>query len=205
MPPIDSDLIAASSVKAYFHDAFAAASRNQAVAVDDMTAAYVINLLSAYSTTSTLKPVSDEHGAVQALALLYAQANDAESEQERNHSLQRLGDIALFIAGIFTDSLSRKAVDIDYYIGMGENAYSSLYVSLQKRSDRFSRSELFAELGAKFSTLVDVLSEVSERSGLKSNKDTLRTYELWQRSGSARAHKQLRRMGIIPLTPTAVH
>ena len=47
--------------------------------------------------------------------------------------------------------------------------------------------------------LVDVLGEISEMSGLKSNTDTLRAYELWLKTGSVRAHRQLLRNGIHPI------
>ena len=60
-------------------------------------------------------------------------------------------------------------------------------------------SAVFAELSSKFPQLVDVLTEISEMSGLKSRSDLLRTYELWQKTGSERARKQLRRAGIVPL------
>ena len=89
---------------------------------------------------------------------------------------------------------------MDYYIGMGEAAYSSLYECLRRGGSRFSRDQLFAELGRQFATLVDVLTEISEMSGLKSNTDLLRTYEIWMKTGSARARRQLQRSGIHPLS-----
>lgn len=198
MTALDTSLIAATSVKSYFHDAFAAAARNQDVSLDDMTSAYVVNLLTAYLRTNALAPVSDDGAHHRALAELYAEALDAEKPEARNQALQRLGDIALFVAGIFTDSLNRKLVDVDYYIGMGENAYISLHVAMQQRADRFARSELFEQLGENFAVLVDVLAEISEMSGMKSNADVLRTYEIWRRSGSERAARQLKRCGIVP-------
>ncbi len=199
MTSLDSTLIATTSIRGYFHEAFTSAVRNQDVDVDDMTSAYVINLLTYYSHSSALKPVSDEGKHHKALASIYAEAIAAESSEQRNLALQQLGDIALFVAGIFTDSLNRKLVDVDYYIGMGETAYGSLYESMQQRSDRFARSALFEELRRKFSVLVDVLCEISETSGLKSNADVLRTYEIWLRSGSRRAARQLERSGIHPI------
>ncbi len=36
------------------------------------------------------------------------------------------GDLSLFISGFFIESLATKAVDIDYYVYMGESAYGSL-------------------------------------------------------------------------------
>lgn len=208
MATSDSGLITTGSVRAYFHEALDNASRNQAVDLRDSIAAYLVNLLESYSRTTALLAVSDEGKHHKPLAMIYADAQDARSPEQRHHALRELGDLALFIAGIFTDSLNRKLVDVDYYIGMGEAAYSSLHDSLRQYGDRFSRCELFEELGREFATLVDVLTEISEMSGLKSNSDLLRTYEIWQRTGSERAQRQLIRSGIHPLrrdAPVALH
>ncbi|MGR8919659.1 MAG: hypothetical protein ACU85V_08570 [Gammaproteobacteria bacterium] len=194
-----ANVIAATSIRAYFHDAFSSASRNQDVTLDEMTAAYVINLLTTYSHSSALRAVSDEGAHHKPLAAIYAEALAADGPEQRSTTFQQLGDIALFIAGIFTDSLNRKLVDVDYYIGMGESAYASVHDTLSQRADRFARVELFDELRRKFAALVDVLAEISENSGLKSNADLLRTYEIWMRTGSERARRQLERSGVVPL------
>ncbi|MEQ8230641.1 MAG: hypothetical protein RLW61_22120 [Gammaproteobacteria bacterium] len=205
MTTIDSSLITTTSMRAYFSDALAAATRNQDVALKDATAAYVINLLTAYCPASALAAVSDEGKHHRPLAAIYAEALDAEHPEQRNLALQRLGDLALFVAGIFTDSLNRKLVDVDYYIGMGETAYGHLYEAMQRRQDRFARVDLFEELCAKFAALVDVLGEVSEMSGMKSDADVLRTYEIWLRTGSERARRALERSGIVPLAGGGMH
>ena len=45
---------------------------------------------------------------------------------EQRARLRYLGDFSLFTSGFFSDSLSRRAVDVDYYVSMGEFAYGSL-------------------------------------------------------------------------------
>ena len=199
MTALDASLITTTSVRAYFCAALSTAARNQDVALEDDTAAYVVNLLTTYCDADALSAVSDAGKHHKALAQIYAEAVAAEGQMQRAQALQRLGDLALFIAGIFTDSLRRKLVDVDYYIGMGETAYGHLHESLQRRQDRFARVALFAELQRQFAPLVDLLAEVSETSGLKSNGDTLRAYEVWMRTGSTRARRQLERAGIVPL------
>ena len=203
MTAIDSSLITATSVREYFSGALGAAARNQDLTLQDATSAYVINLLTEYCHTTALAAVSDEGAHHKALASIYAEAVEADSPEQRNQALKHLGDVALFVAGIFTDSLNRKLVDVDYYIGMGETAYGHLHEAMQRRRDRFARTALFEELCAKFPALVDVLGEVSEMSGMKSNADVLRTYEIWLRTGSERARRQLERCGIVPLSASS--
>lgn len=203
MTTVDSSLIHTVSVREHFSEALRAAARNQDVALNDGTSAYVVNLLTDYCEASALAAVSDEHRQLKPLATLYGEALEASSAEQRRLTLRRLGDLALFIAGVFSDSLHRKLVDVDYYIGMGEAAYSSLHDSFRSERQARALGSVFAELGAKFPALVDVLAEISEMSGLKSSSTLMRNYELWIKTGSARAHRQLLRAGIHPLRPNA--
>lgn len=199
MAPVETNLITAISVREHFCTALETATRNQDVALNESTSAYVVNLLTEYCSANALREVSDGGRHIRPLALIYADALEAEHPEQRRRALQKLGDLALFIAGIFTDSLARRAVDVDYYIGMGVSAYGYLHESLQRSARAAAIAGLFAELEHKFGALVDVLGEISEMSGLKSNSDTLRTYELWLKTGSVRARRQLVRSGIHPI------
>jgi len=50
---------------------------------------------------------------------------------------------------------------------------------------------------------VDALNEVSEMSWRNSDRDVLRLYELWLKTGSPRAHGLLRQLGVAPaMVPT---
>jgi hypothetical protein len=54
-------------------------------------------------------------------------------------------------------------------------------------------------LSDKFARFVDVLAEVGEQSGLSSQTDIMRLYEIWLRTGSRRAAERLRKLGIEPV------
>jgi hypothetical protein len=58
--------------------------------------------------------------------------------------------------------------------------------------------DVFDELSDKFTTFVDVLGEVSERTSLSSNSDVLRLYERWLRTRSRRSGDLLAARGIVP-------
>lgn len=199
MTTVDSALITSMGVREHFRDALETAAHNQDVALDEMTFVYVVNLLTAYSDSRALREVCDEGRHIKPLALIYADAVEAPTAERRNRALQKLGDIALFISGLFTESLSRRAVDVDYYIGMGEAAYGTLHDSIQTSAHAFMSADVFDDLCRQFGVLVDLLGEIGEMSGLQSNTDVLRTYEIWMRTGSERAAKQLRRSGVHPI------
>ena len=76
---------------------------------------------------------------------------------------------------------------------MGEYAYGSL-----SRSDDETFVDVFAELADKFVAFTDVLSDISERTGLTSDSDVLRLYEKWLRTRSPRDGQRLVDRGILP-------
>jgi hypothetical protein len=84
-------------------------------------------------------------------------------------------------------------VDVDYYMQLGECAYSSL-----ARQGDAALGEVFDELSARFPAFVDVLGEVSEQTALASNMDLLRLYEKWLRTKSRRSGDLLVARGIVP-------
>lgn len=192
-------LITNTSIKEFFHDSVNQAISNQHIEVSAETVFYLVNLLTVYSRSEHLFDKTENGIDLKPLALIYADAVNQSNTLERARLLQRLGDTALFIAGVFTGSLNRKVVDVDYYIAMGGNAYSTVSETLRGAYNNGSVKSLFDELTEKFTEFVDVLNEVSENANLSTNSDILRLYEIWIRTGSKRAAGQLRRLGIEPV------
>ena len=183
----------------YFYDSVNAAVTRQCVEVDPHAAHYVVNLLTIFSRSNELYEEHAEHYGLRPLALMLAEAANAERTDHRNYLLQRIGDVALFIAGFFADGLAGKAVDVDYYIYMGGNAYGSLSEELRGTFRGRSFAPVYRELAAKFQVLVDVLNEVADGARENSDVDLLRAYELWLKTGSRRAEALLRQSGVEPL------
>lgn len=190
--------ITATDVRDYFRESVSLALTNQQIEAHEETVHYVVNLLSSFTRADRLYRCTPEGLELEPLAVIYAEALEAASPDERNRALRRLGDLALFIAGVFTDSLNRKLVDVDYFVAMGGNAYSHLSEVVRGTARGRLFGDVFGELAAKFQDFVDVLGEVSERNNLSSNKDIMRLYEVWVRTGSKRAARILRKHGIEP-------
>ena len=196
----DTDkLITNTSIQEYFHESVNEAIANQHIDASAETAYYLVNMLTVFTRSEHLFERGDNGVDLKPLALIYADAVNEPNLVERTRLLQKLGDTALFIAGVFADSLNRKLVDVDYYIAMGGNAYSTVSDILRGAYQNGTTKLLFEELTEKFTAFVDVLNEVSEKSNLSSNGDILRLYEIWMRTGSKRAEAQLRRKGIQPV------
>jgi hypothetical protein len=179
-----SDVFRRESAIEYFKGLVEGALANQHVNAGELTAFYVVRLLTGFvqrSAESDLEP----------LALKLAAALESGGQQQRA-ALKQIGDVSLFVSGFFSDSLRRRLVDVDYYVSIGGYAYNALS---RCESDTFS--PVFAELADRFVTFVDVLTEVSERTSCTSNTDLLRLYERWLKTGSTRSGQLLVERGVV--------
>jgi hypothetical protein len=192
-------LVAVSSLREFFRDAFHAASARQHLDIDEQAEAYVVNLLTMFARADALYERTPEGLRIKPLAHMLAEALDAPNAMLRQRSLQRLGDVSLFVAGFFARSFARKLIDIDYHIAMGGNAYSSLADTMQRSLSGRCVAAIYAQLAEKFQRLVDALNEISEMSYCHSDADILRLYEIWMKTGSRRAHGLLTQLGVRPV------
>lgn len=187
------------TIKEHFHESLGTALTSLKVNAEVETVHYLVNLLERFSKADTLFAMTPEGPQTPVLAFLYGQALEAKDLQTRFSILQRLGDVAMMISGIFPGSLGRKLVDVDYYIGMGESAYSSLSDMAERARNMRPLKRIYEELSENFKAFVDVLGEVAETSRLNTSMDTLRLYEIWAKTGSPRTGDKLRQLGIEPV------
>lgn len=192
-----------ANLKEFFRDALHDALTHQHIAVEDQTEHYVVNLLTLFADADALYERDPQQPGQRArlkpLVVMLGEALEAPTQEARFRGLQRLGDVSLFIAGFFSAGFARKLVDIDYHIAMGGRAYGTLAQTCPARGRTLR--QVFAELATKFTPMVDALNEISESSYQHSDRDRLRLYELWAKTGSERSRTLLRKLGLEP-TPT---
>jgi len=201
-PSDDSSAIAVVNLREFFHDSVQQALKHQHVDVEDQTEHYVVNVLTMFARSEALYDNDQQTVGLPPLANLLAAALDAPTADQRNQLLQRLGDVSLFVAGFFSHSFARKLVDVDYHIAMGGRAYSSLADSIRSPRGRAIAS-VFSELASKFQRMVDVLNDVAEMARPATDKDVLRLYEIWLKTGSPRARRLLSQLGVEPVAVNA--
>ena len=89
---------------------------------------------------------------------------------------------------------NRSLVDIDYYVGIGQTAYSQLARSFNIGGG--SLTDIYAELAEKFPRFVDVLAEVRKRTDF-ATPDVGKLYEMWLRTRDEWIEKKLRALGVL--------
>jgi hypothetical protein len=187
-----------ANLREFFRDTLQSVLRRQHLSVEDQTEHYVVNLLTLFARSEALYECTPDGLRLKPLVAMLCDALAAPAgTSERHRTLQRLGDVSLFIAGCFAGSFARKLIDVDYHIAMGGRAYGTLAHATAYGRGR-ALAAVFAELSAKFQRLVDALNEVSEGAGARSDSDILRLYEIWLKTGSERCYARLRRLGVDP-------
>jgi hypothetical protein len=194
-----------ASLEEFFRDSVDQAMQRQGLQADDQTSHYVVNLLTLYSRAEALYEKTQAGLGLKPLALMLAEAADTPNVQERVFALQRIGDVSLFIAGFFADSLARHIVDIDYYIYMGGGAYDTLSQQVRGTPKGRAFGPVFSELAFKFKDFVDVLNDVRAVATSNDDQDVLRLYEIWLRTGSKRVENLLRDLGVEPNATVVTH
>jgi hypothetical protein len=172
--------------EAFFHELVTKALSRQNIATQPETEFYLVNLLNQFMVADRLYE--------EPLAFMVKEALEHPEPTGQAKLFRRLGDVSLYTAGFFQDSLNRKLVDVDYYIDMGGKAYQQAAV----RCPEDALKSICCELADRFSQFVDVLAEISDETTPKNEKNLLRLYEMWLRTRSERAAKQLQEAGILP-------
>lgn len=189
-----SDLVVRSTLKEFFKLLLEEVISRQKVTLAQVTEHYVVNLLSEFAAAEKL--FSEEWGGKkdhEPLAILYHRALQADRDQ-KIRTLRRLGDLSLYKAGFFADSLRDSPVGADYYIQMGGSAYGQV-ASL---SPAGGFATVYQELHEKFRALVEVLEEIAARGLAASGPEgTMKVFESWARTGNGRLERVLVEAGMV--------
>lgn len=182
-----------ASVELYFHEVLTAALSAENVRVKDATEYYLVQLLCNYTSA----PLDAEP-----LGIKLAQAAEAEPLL-RVRLLQQVGDTALATSGLFEESLSRRTISAEYYVGLGRAAYAQLATTPRLLSTLLR--DACDELAERFPHLVSVLLCVRGSINLCVPADVATLYERWLATGSRFLEQRLRSSGVLIPRPGTSH
>ena len=109
-------LITDVNPQVFFQEALQDANSKHHLSTCHETTLYLSNLLTVFIQAEQLFAQTEDGLMLKALARMYAEAADARSFNERDSSLHHLGDVALFISGLFPQSLSRSLMATQFKI-----------------------------------------------------------------------------------------
>ena len=180
------DVTLAASVDEFFHEVVADALSAVDLDASEPAGWYLVGLLGEFTKTR----LTDE-------PLGMKLATPATSPEQRVRTLKEVGDTSLYVAGFFAESLTRSLIDVEYYVGIGQTAYTQLARSLGPKK---TIGEVYEELAAKFPQFVDVLAQVRKRvtiAELNATSDIGRLYDIWLRTRDEWVEKKLKQAGLL--------
>ena len=175
----------------FFRELLQSAMRTQAVRSSEEMEFYLVKLLETFAH-------AERDWFDRPLALDYLESFHSPLPH-RYGKLKRVGDTALFVSGLFMESLHRKLVSSDYYMELGCTAYRHLS-AISSAAGAVS-GNLFAELSERFADCVRVLAEISFADLFHGDAHTLRVYTRWMYTRNEHDARWLMRHGIIPYAP----
>jgi hypothetical protein len=170
----------------FFNNLIDEAVRLQELKLTDPVRFYLLSLLSG-NLENIQTPYQDTP-----LAILLHQAVLSPIDEKRN-ILKFVGDNSLYTAGYFNQSLNKKTINRNYYIGIGEIAFKSLSGVASTKT----MEELYWELFKSFNDMVKILTEISAKTFSSTSEDIIRLYEIWQNTQSKVIENILLEKGVI--------
>jgi hypothetical protein len=160
--------------------------------LDPHTEYYLVHMLTRFARTSPKGSRLDEP-----LAFKLKRGLELNGEQAW-FAVRELGEVSLLLAGVFSEFLNRRLVDVEYCMGMGVGAYQRLASLSSKGHSPRSTLMAFEEIADRFTEVVEVLWAFQDATSTHRQKDILRLYESWVRTGNPRMKKSLIRSGVLP-------
>lgn len=191
--------ISEPSLEVYFREQVTDCAKHYRPPPNEDTCWYLSTLLTRFSRSESLFSYADGDTQLRPLALLYKDAVEAASDQERCLLLQQLGDMSLFLGALFPERFVERGIRQDYLIGMGGGAYD--YLASNARQHR----HVFSELSLMFARLLELLSKACSREATGSDAAVLSLYQRWCATRDPLAKRQLEALGISLGGSSAVH
>ncbi len=118
---------------------------------------------------------------------------------ERLRDLKIVGDLSLIFSGLYPEFLTRRLVDIDYFISLGKRSYNLLsdtYSSFQRRQELCL---LYSKLVYEFMNLIEILTEISSDMQFMDESNLAKAYSRWQKTKVSHYLRLLKKHKVVPI------
>ncbi len=101
---------------------------------------------------------------------------------EKTRELKAVGDLALIFSGLYPEFLTRRLLDIDYFINLGRRSYhllSDTYSPYRSKQELF---RLYSQLVTDFVRLIEILTEISGDLKFMDYSDVAKALSRWEKT-----------------------
>ena len=150
-------IITEKSVLANWYTLILEAEQKTSLVLNDKIESYTIFLLIRFTERAEF--------AKSVIAIDFLKTLNLKGQQQRNE-LQILGDKCLLLSGLFPEIATKKRVNVNYFMSMGQNAYQQLYYLESYRDN----DQIYGQLTESFPMITKVLGAMRDISKLDNNK-----------------------------------
>jgi len=183
-------------VEGFIVDEIEAAEEKLNIRLSKYTKIYILDLLKKLCTQRD--PLNLELIGDRPLAIVLMEAVRKDIFQ-KIRDLKAVGDISLIFSGLYPEYLTRRLVDIDYYIEIGKRSYhllSDTYSNFTRQQELFV---LYSQLVAEFITLIQILTEMASELHFLDEENLEKIYNRYRRTRIKKYLEILRENKIEPL------
>lgn len=173
-----SHLILHTTALAQWHALVETARQASAIVLSEELESYLVFLLMRFEKKPEM---------VNSILAVDFLQNIKKPRQQHLQNLREVGDKCLLFSGFFPEIAKKRRLKINYYVELGQSAYSSL-----SYYPHHQLSKLFGKLCQHFVSLMDILQTMKALDPNADTPDLLTAEELWRTTRSAYALKILR-------------
>ncbi len=121
---------------------------------------------------------------------------------EKSRDLKAVGDVSLIFSGLYPEHLTRRTMDIQYFIEMGRRSYSLLSQLYGPYKTKQELYRLYSILVNEFFSMIEILTEISAELHFMDEANMHKILSRWQSTRIRRYFEILKRNRIIPFEPS---
>ena len=179
----------------YLYDGVEAAEKKLHLQLSPHSKIYILDLLKRLARSDELlAPLADERPL--ATIMLEAMHKDIFG---RIRDLKLIGDLSLVFSGLYPEHLTRRLVDVDYYISLGKRSYRLLSDTCREYHSRRELAALYFRLFSEFMCLTEILTEMAEEMHFVDDSDVEKASRRWQTTRIRKYLEILSRHKVMPL------
>lgn len=126
MKDSEKEIIQVSDLTSFFYDRLYSANNKSLCPVPEETIFYSSNVLNKYSLSTEFFDLTSGRVKEKVFGVSFLNAS-SKSKEEQKKIYKDIADTSLVLTGFFSDSVKRKIIDLNYYIKIGQMAYSKMY------------------------------------------------------------------------------
>lgn len=160
----------------FLYDEVAAAEKKLRIELSPLSKVYILDLLKRLARSNDLFATLADDRPLAAIMLEAMHKNIFE----RIRDLRLIGDLSLVFSGLYPEHLTRRLVDVDYFILLGKHSYSLLAETCREYRSRRKVAVLYFQLFSEFVCLTEILTEMAHAMGFLDETDMSKAARRWR-------------------------